>query len=326
MKKTNASIHSLKHINAYLCLHGKDVSKGAIAKFLSILQSDIKSGKITKAKDKFHKEVDRIQRSLVGMSNAMWKGEVAKVEIEPLRRKHYEAVLEGQGLGNAVPMVIAGAVTGLTTYHITKMFAKGLNGVDNNDLEPTYSQFKHKPKEAIKFLKKKKKGQCVAALYRKDIGDIDIVWGEHNDKTNDGYGLLHIIKKHEHEIKQLGFSVEDFIPIVIQFGEFNEKRSIDGKKVFESKYFRFVIQTTYKGKNKVWLLSAFDLRRKVNKNTLGTIKTVHADCLTLETLLQKTSGLYTKLCKKPNKPKNTRLKVTKTSPIKRIALQDCGSH
>ena len=42
---------------------------------------------------------------------------------------------------------------------------------------PIFTQFKGKPKEAIKFLKEQQKGECIASLRRDDIGDIDIVWG-----------------------------------------------------------------------------------------------------------------------------------------------------
>ena len=80
-----------------------------------------------------------------------------------------------------------------------------------------YTQFKNRPKEAIKHLKKVKEGECIAALYREDIGYVDLVWGE-NDKKNKGYGLKHIIEKHGVQIKELGFEVEDFIPIIFQFG------------------------------------------------------------------------------------------------------------
>lgn len=63
-----------------------------------------------------------------------------------------------------------------------------------------YTQFKLKPKEAIKHLMKVKQGECTNALYREDIGFIDIVWGE-NDKNNKGFGLKHIIDKHEQKSK-----------------------------------------------------------------------------------------------------------------------------
>ena len=35
---------------------------------------------------------------------------------------------------------------------------------------PIYRQFAGKPKEAIKFLREKKTGECIAALHRIDIG------------------------------------------------------------------------------------------------------------------------------------------------------------
>lgn len=134
------------------------------------------------------------------------------------------------------------------------------------DFGEQYTEFRHKPKQAIKHLKKVKGGECIAALFRPEIGDIDIVWGEHNQKTNKGFGLKHIIEKHGKEIKRLGFEVEDFIPIIIQYGEFNLKKSDSNKKVFESKGFRFVvaIQKTLTGK-KSWLLTAFDLLKKPKK-------------------------------------------------------------
>lgn len=138
---------------------------------------------------------------------------------------------------------------------------ENLAGVETGDFGIIYRQFKGEPKKAIKHLMKVKQGECIAALHRDDVGDIDIVWGE-NDKNNKGYGLKHIIEKHGAEIKQLGFEVEDFIPIVVQFGNFNEKASEKGRKVYESNMFRFIVESKYKGSNKNWLLTAFDLRKK----------------------------------------------------------------
>jgi hypothetical protein len=125
-----------------------------------------------------------------------------------------------------------------------------------------FTQFEKEPKKAIKYLIKVREGECVKALYRSDIGYIDIVWGE-NDKDNKGYGLRHIIEKHGKEIKKLGFEVEDFIPIVVQFGDFNKKRSDEHKRVYQSEMFRFVVAIdTSISKN--WLLTSFDLTKKPN--------------------------------------------------------------
>lgn len=124
-----------------------------------------------------------------------------------------------------------------------------------------YTQFKHKPVQAIKHLMKTKEGECTAALHREGIGDIDIVWGE-NDANNKGFGLKHIIEKHGEEIKKLGFDTPTFISLIVEHGNLNIHKSTDNKKVFESKQFRFVIETYAFGRKKNWLLTAFNINKK----------------------------------------------------------------
>lgn len=125
-----------------------------------------------------------------------------------------------------------------------------------------YRQFEGKPKQAIKHLKRKKEGECIKALYRSDIGYIDIVWGEVTDPVkHTGYGLSHIIDKHGKEIKELGFEVEDFIPIVLLYG--NMRNSQTGNEyLLESNMFRIVIEKRAYGSKKNWVLTAFDIRKK----------------------------------------------------------------
>ena len=132
---------------------------------------------------------------------------------------------------------------------------------------PIYTQFKNKPKEAIQWLKKQKKGECVNALYREDIGYVDMVWGVAEDLTNGtkGYGLAHIISEHGNEMKQLGFEVEDFIPIVFKFGLY-ETRKKETKIYLNGETFRLVITTKWYNNPKKILLTAFDLRKVENKN------------------------------------------------------------
>lgn len=121
---------------------------------------------------------------------------------------------------------------------------------------PQYLQFKDKPKEAIKYLLKVKKGDCISALYRKDIGYIDIPYGE-NDANNKGFGLKHIIEKHSKEIAQFGMKIEDFIPIVVSNGVFKISKQKDNRILLDGSMFRIVIK---KGVNKTFVLTAFDLR------------------------------------------------------------------
>ena len=135
--------------------------------------------------------------------------------------------------------------------------------IEIGEFGPIYTHFEGKPKDAIRHLRKVKEGECPKSLYRDDIGYIDIVWGEVTDPVkHKGYGLSHIIDKHEDEIKQLGFAIEEFIPIVVQYGELKEKSSDDKKITLESRMFRVVIQKKWNGKAKTFLLSTFDLRKK----------------------------------------------------------------
>jgi hypothetical protein len=139
-----------------------------------------------------------------------------------------------------------------------------------------YTQFKNKPKEAIKHLRKMKKGEAISALYRSDIGYVDIVWGENNSKTEKGFGLIHIIKAHEKEIEQIGLELADFIILVFQFGQ--KKELVNSTKIYlDGQDFRVIITTKWFNKSKTLLLTAFDLRPISIKNPkrLKKIKKSH---------------------------------------------------
>ncbi|MGM9745841.1 MAG: hypothetical protein ACI30H_02635 [Paludibacteraceae bacterium] len=125
-----------------------------------------------------------------------------------------------------------------------------------------FTQFKHKPKDAIKYLKKVKRGECIAALYRPDIGDIDIVWGT---PGLNGYGLSHIISEHGAEIKQLGFEIEDFIVLVFTFGKKIQYKN-QTRIFLDGETYRIVIETRWYNTNKNLIVTAFDLRPIQKKN------------------------------------------------------------
>lgn len=142
--------------------------------------------------------------------------------------------------------------------------SKKKSAVETGDFGPIYRQFKGRPVEAIKHLKKVKKGECIAALHRDEIGDIDIVWGQNDPNTNRGYGLKHIIEKHGKEIKDSGYKIEEFIPMAVEHGEFNDTRSKSNKRVFSGNNYRFVV--VIDNKNKRWLLTAFTVKKPLKKN------------------------------------------------------------
>lgn len=130
-----------------------------------------------------------------------------------------------------------------------------------------FTQFKDRPVEAIKFLKKYGKkngsGECLKAIKVPSIGYVDFVWGE-NDKNNKGYGLKHIIEKHGKDIEALGYQIEQFIPIVLLYGDLRVNHRLN-RYIFEGETFRIVISAKYKNKNKKWLLTAFDITKRPPK-------------------------------------------------------------
>lgn len=51
-----------------------------------------------------------------------------------------------------------------------------------------------------------------------------------------GYGLCHIIDEHEDELKQLGFKIEEFIPLVFTFGIYSESQKENKIKLSGEKF------------------------------------------------------------------------------------------
>lgn len=132
---------------------------------------------------------------------------------------------------------------------------------------PQYLQFICKPKEAIAYLRKVKKGVAVGALYRKELGAVDIFWGEKEDlkKGKKGFGLAHIISEHEAELKQLGLKIDDFLVWVFTYGKI-EKTKRETKILIRKENFIVVVQTSWNCKEKRFILTGYDLRKIKDKN------------------------------------------------------------
>ena len=136
--------------------------------------------------------------------------------------------------------------------------------IETGEFGPIYRQFEKKPKEAIQHLCKMKDDDCIHALYREDIGFIDIIWGEVTDPIkHKGYGLAHIIDKHGDDIKALGFSLEQFIPILVRFGEMGNSKDPD-KIILKGNNFKIIIsKKAYKNNkimNKTFVLTSFSIK------------------------------------------------------------------
>ena len=134
--------------------------------------------------------------------------------------------------------------------------------IEIGEFGPIYRQFEKKPKEAILFLKEAKNGECINALYRDDVGFVDIVWGVGGKH---GYGLCHIIEEHEEEFNQFGFKIEEFIPLVFAFGIYEEKPK-ENKIKLSGEKFMLIIKTKWNDINKRFVMTAFDLRPMSRKN------------------------------------------------------------
>ena len=133
------------------------------------------------------------------------------------------------------------------------------------DFGIVYTQFYHKPYEAMMHLRKVKGGICKAAFYRRDIGDVDVAWGDPDEDT--GYGLSHIIATHEKELAQIHQTVEGMIQLVFKFGKKDE--DIRGVKItLTGANYQLILKMEWNNvrRNNALLLSAFDLRPIAVKN------------------------------------------------------------
>ena len=75
---------------------------------------------------------------------------------------------------------------------------KELNITPIKEFGKNYAEFYHNPNGAINKLLAEKKGQVVGAFYRKDLGDIDLVWGDIK------IGLRKILDKHIDDFSEFG--------------------------------------------------------------------------------------------------------------------------
>lgn len=134
-----------------------------------------------------------------------------------------------------------------------------------------YDAFRGKAKEAFNYLFTHKEGDLQGVYHRKDVGDIDLVWG---DRTKN-QGLDHIIDKHIEKNNDFD-SLEEAAQViddVINNGEVNEKKSKWDKVVLEKDGYMVIISKNVRDKdgnvidsNKNWVVTAFDSERgKGNK-------------------------------------------------------------
>lgn len=113
-----------------------------------------------------------------------------------------------------------------------------------------YTEYYHDGKGALQKLLIEKQGQVAGAFHRKDLGDIDLVWGEATDKIkHKGYGLAHIIDKHpELDLK--------LISDIIDKGKLNNQNNIRYR--IEYKNYIIGLSSEYKGNKRTFIITAFE--------------------------------------------------------------------
>jgi len=127
-------------------------------------------------------------------------------------------------------------------------------GSGGNDGEELPDDFKGKTSEAISFLLKQKEGEAKNALYHKDIGYIDIVYGKEGTAKSDGYGLAKIAKFHPEVLDNL----QEIISSMMIVGKTKNRIQLESKKHKAS------IRLDWNGKSKKWLLTAFEKESDVS--------------------------------------------------------------
>ncbi|EJI0796567.1 hypothetical protein ND299_000174 [Campylobacter coli] len=113
-----------------------------------------------------------------------------------------------------------------------------------------YAEYYHDGKGALQKLLIEKQGQVAGAFHRKDLGDIDLVWGEVIDKIkHKGYGLAHIIDKHpELDLK--------LISDIVDKGKLNNQNNIRYR--IEYKNYIIGLSSEYKGNKRTFIITAFE--------------------------------------------------------------------
>ena len=127
-------------------------------------------------------------------------------------------------------------------------------GSVGNDGEEPPDDFKGKTSEAISFLLKHKEGEAKNALYHKDIGYIDIVYGKEGTAKSDGYGLAKIAKFHPEVLDNL----QEIISSMTIVGKTKNRIQLESKKHKAS------IRLDWNGESKKWLLTAFEKESDVS--------------------------------------------------------------
>ena len=154
----------------------------------------------------------------------------------------------------SIPQADKSASTSTPSTQAEDVSKKGekIDVSEKGDFGPIYRQFKHDVKGAIEHLTKLKNGEAIAALHHPDVGDIDLVWGKEGTSKSDGYGLAKLVKYHPEVVGNLQGIISGLSK--------NEETSTARRVQLESKDHKAAVRLEWDGKQKHWLLTAFEKR------------------------------------------------------------------
>ncbi|EAW7437793.1 hypothetical protein FGS96_08235 [Campylobacter jejuni] len=122
-----------------------------------------------------------------------------------------------------------------------------------------YAEYYHDGKGALQKLLIEKQGQVAGAFHRKDLGDIDLVWGDGN------FGLSHIVNRREEDfIKQGSNKIEaknkalNFIKEMENIINNGSVKKGNNRAFIDIKNNRVMVALDYKGKDKKWIITAYN--------------------------------------------------------------------
>ncbi|EAH7178230.1 hypothetical protein ACPWWA_000429 [Campylobacter coli] len=122
-----------------------------------------------------------------------------------------------------------------------------------------YTEYYHDGKGALQKLLIEKQGQVAGAFHRKDLGDIDLVWGDRN------FGLSHIVNRREEDFIKQGLNkIEaknkalNFIKEIENIINNGNVKKGNNRAFIDIKNSRVMVALDYKGKDKKWIITAYN--------------------------------------------------------------------
>lgn len=136
---------------------------------------------------------------------------------------------------------------------------KELNIQPLKEFGENYAEYYHDGKGALQKLLIEKQGQVAGAFHRKDLGDIDLVWGDGN------FGLSHIVNRREEDFIKQGLNkIEaknkalNFIKEIENIINNGNVKKGNNRAFIDVKNSRVMVALDYKGKDKKWIITAYN--------------------------------------------------------------------